>query len=434
MTSDNRWFIPGKASVLVGGQFGSEAKGLAAAYMAEANKAELNEINMLVATTNAGAQAGHTTVYANGDKFVCFHLPTTGVVIGRSINEFPNLNLMIYVNSGAILDLDTFQKELDTMGLGPRAPVYVSPFAAVINDEARQMDADPNGPAGIASTGKGVGGALANKILRRRKSVMEDTNKHAVDDRIFTAEVPVGFNLMQNKAAVIVEIPQGTGLSINSSGFFPHTTSRECWVMQGLTDAGIHANQLGKICMVARTFPIRVGNTDKGNSGDFWHDSDELFWDDFPGVEPERTTVTKRIRRIATFSYQQYRHALLLNQPDTLFFSFINYLKTPSELGQMTAKMAEVESKVGISPTKVYSWGPCVEDVGNFRQAMAWLRAREALTVEAGTIPIPETAPVLPPKSAGTPPADVETGDGSPRPRDTLDDATDAQTNNPENS
>jgi len=385
--SENRWFIPGKASVLVGGQFGSEAKGLAAAYMAEANKEDLLEgVTRVISTTNAGAQAGHTTCYKNGRKFVCYHMPTTGVVLAKNGYD----NCTIYINGGSIINLNLLQDEFDVLGIKNKALFIVHPHAAVITPDAVMKDANPYGPARIASTGKGVGSALANKIMRIKGSVIED-HSHPVMDNFGIGQLNVVGELM-GKAAVIIEIPQGTGLSLHSSSFFPFTTSRECWVGQGMTDAGVPPNKLGKVCMVVRTFPIRVGNTPMGNSGPFYDDSIELSWEkDFPTIEPERTTVTKRVRRIATFSYKQYAHGLMFNQPDIVFLSFVNYLSSANELGQMVAKMQDVATKVGVMPTILYSWGPNVEDVGNFRQAMAWLKNRR----EPHIPPIPEAPQTL---------------------------------------
>jgi adenylosuccinate synthase len=75
--------------------------------------------------------------------------------------------------------------------------------------------------------------------------------------------------------------------------------------------------------MVCRTFPIRVA----GNSGPFWYDSNEISWNQL-GVDPdaERTTVTRKIRRVATFSYDQLHEAAVLNMPTEIALTFADYL------------------------------------------------------------------------------------------------------------
>jgi adenylosuccinate synthase len=77
------------------------------------------------------------------------------------------------------------------------------------------------------------------------------------------------------------------------------------------------------VILVCRTYPIRVA----GNSGPFWFDSHETSWDVL-GVDPEseRTTVTKKVRRVATFSFDQVRAAAQLNGATEIALTFTDYL------------------------------------------------------------------------------------------------------------
>ena len=74
--------------------------------------------------------------------------------------------------------------------------------------------------------------------------------------------------------------------------------------------------------MTCRSYPIRVGNTDKGTSGGWYPDQQETTWEAL-GVEPELTTVTKRVRRVATWSWQQFTDAVRANEPDAIWLGFI---------------------------------------------------------------------------------------------------------------
>jgi hypothetical protein len=83
--------------------------------------------------------------------------------------------------------------------------------------------------------------------------------------------------------------------------------------------------------MSYRTFPIRVGNpirdgVEVGYSGPFFDDCDEIAFSDLD-VPDERTTVTKRIRRISTFSMKQYVEAVDFLRPTHIFLNFINYFQ-----------------------------------------------------------------------------------------------------------
>ncbi len=416
------WFQPGRASVIVGGQFGSEAKGLAAAFMARYHIHEAPLPRMIIATTNAGAQAGHTTKYEDGTEWVCYHLPTTPIAL---IKDGFN-NCTAYINSGAIVDIDLLRKEASNIhkAVGNLPWTYLNPHAAWIRAEEKYAEETAHdGVLRIASTSKGVGAALARKIGRKMDSVVEDCG---AADRIFDVGRLSRINLteqMMNGASVIVEIPQGTGLSIGTSGFYPYTTSRECWVSQGIADAGIAPRFVDSILMVVRTYPIRVGNTvrpDGGinSSGPFYSDGREISWGDLKGrAIPELTTVTKRVRRIAKFSQAQYLHGLMLNQPTNVMLTFVNYLESAKHLGELNTGMLQTETKARCFPTKIYSWGPNVEDCGSLRDAAAWLMARDRIVV-IGARPSDTQAPDTPASSVA--PSDiagsVAPGDGTPHP------------------
>jgi adenylosuccinate synthase len=358
----------GGASVIVGGQFGSEAKGLAAAIVArQALGLQRNDFPV-ICTTNAGAQAGHTTILEDGTKFVCYHLPTIGVM---------NPQTSIYLNAGSIIDYALLDREIKSVahatGEGSdalRGRIFVHPNAAVISDGHRQAEAGTDARGGpttyLGSTMKGVGAALAAKIMRQPCTVA----KQALPSGLVRAVKELDLNLqMLQGAAVTIEIPQGTGLSINASSYYPYCTSRDCWVGAGLTDAGIHPNYLREVLMVQRTFPIRVGHIyDQtgqriGDSGPFAFDSEELNWEkDFPGVVPERTTVTQRVRRIATWSSAQYAHAFALNLPTIVLTTFINYLNNDVERAErMVLGMRSAHTK-NHTPEMLWSWGPKVNE------------------------------------------------------------------------
>ena len=356
-----RFARSGRASVIVGGQFGSEAKGLAAAI---ASTHMYIDDQMLICTTNAGAQAGHTTVLEDGSKFVCYHLPTIGVM---------RRNSMIYINAGAVIDPELLHREVEQVAdaTGENidllwSRITIHPQAAIITNEHKDIEAERTRHLG--STRKGIGAALCDKIMRIPDAV--------AGSKLFPALFPAlirPMNLsacMDNGYAVTVEIPQGTGLSINSNkGFYPYCTSRECWLGQGLTDAGIHPHYLHEVMMVMRTLPIRVGNIEeegkaRGYSGPFYPDCQELNWErDLPGITPEITTVTKRQRRIATFSAHQYEDALRLNRPTIVLNTFMNYLNSLDRELHLR-KMMDIEMRLPgyLTPIHLLSTGPKVSD------------------------------------------------------------------------
>jgi adenylosuccinate synthase len=160
--------------------------------------------------------------------------------------------------------------------------------------------------------------------------------------------------------AYFMEVSQGFSLGINSQ-FYPKVTSRECTVMQGLADARIPPRHLAVTYMAIRTMPIRVGNVDGHSSGNWYSDQQELTWDQV-GATPELTTVTKRVRRIASFSMEQFIEACYANDPDYVFVSHMDYLD-PIRAVTLKEDLYYARSHMNKYFSFMWAFGPKVEDV-----------------------------------------------------------------------
>ncbi len=108
-----------------------------------------------------------------------------------------------------------------------------------------------------------------------------------------------------------------------------------------------------------------------------------MDWNDFPVSVPELTTVTKRPRRIFSWSRNQYRDALYKTLPSIVFLNFINYFRSVNEFNTRLAEMQEDHDMVGLKPMLLYGLGPKIDDVYESVD-----RARDALTsmVEGRTV------------------------------------------------
>lgn len=349
--------MKGKASMIVGGQWGSEGKGAAAAHVARQTVSERHCFFNFV-TTNAGAQAGHTSIH-NGIKRVVYHLPTAPLVArdcGWTVQP------IIYLNAGSIIDPDVLRTELDINKI-VLDRFFIHPNAAVITDDCREAEGRvDSAQTKIASTRKGVGEALSRKILRGGLIARD----HEYLNR-YVRRIDLNSHLTKGDS-VLIEVPQGFSLGVNGK-FWPHCTSRDCTVQQGLSDAGIHPSFLGPVMMVIRTYPIRVGNihnndgTELGNSGGHYHDQREMTWDQL-GVQAEITTVTGRIRRVFTFSRSQLIDAMSTLRPDVVYLAFCDYMKTPHAVYLMQEMVLDVARIVHMpAPEVLFAYGPTTDDV-----------------------------------------------------------------------
>ena len=305
----------GKVNLLIDGQFGSTGKGLLASYIGKHNHID-------ICVSNAGPNSGHTFYY-NNNKFIVRQLPVTAITNPKS---------KIYLCSGAVINITTLFKELYMYDIDIDR-LYIHPKATIIQKEDIKLEQEGNTTNRISSTQNGVGSALARKINRSAK-VAEDYQ--VLNRYINKLDIP---ELLEQSNTVLMEVPQGYSLSLNSK-FYPYCTSRNISVSSALNDLEVHPHYLGKTIASIRTYPIRVGDLPHGYSGDFYSDSIETSWEEI-GVPIEYTTNTKRIRRVASFSLYQYQDMLKELRPDYVFLNFCNYLNE-GDLNELLCLLPEV--------------------------------------------------------------------------------------------
>ncbi|CAL9957189.1 2-aminooxy adenylosuccinate synthetase [Vibrio phage K225] len=288
-------------------QFGSTGKGLIAGYLAEKNGYDT--------VINANMpNAGHTYINADGRKWMHKVIPN-GIVS-------PNLK-RVMIGPNSVFSIDQFLKEYnDSIDLLENVAVLIHPMAAVL--DSAHKEAETSISVSIGSTGQGSMAALVEKMGRNPENqsiVARDVAKY--DSRItdFVCTVDEWECALMASQNILAEGAQGFSLSLNQE-FYPYCTSRDCTPARFLADMGIPHVMLRKVIGTARCHPIRVG----GTSGGHYADQMELSWEDV-GQTPELTTVTKKVRRIFSFSFIQMQKAMWNCQPDEVFLNFCNYLE-----------------------------------------------------------------------------------------------------------
>ncbi len=284
-------------TVVVGAQFGSEGKGAIAAHLTKGWTA-----NDLAVRVN-GPNAGHTVIDADRREWKLRSVPVAAV----------NSDALLYVAPGSEVDLGVLLEEiteLDKAGYNVSRRLKVHPSATVI--EERHLNAEQaDGLVGrIGSTGKGIGAARADRVMRRATTFGEVAKGHPpYSTNSYWAQF-VGDYDHRDFDNVLVEGTQGYGLGLHTS-FYPTVTSSDCRAIDFLAAAGISPWQHGvnvKVVVVARVYPIRVA----GNSGPL---KGETTWDalDLP---VERTTVTQKVRRVGEWDEELVAEALAANGHD----------------------------------------------------------------------------------------------------------------------
>lgn len=299
--------------VVVGGQYGSEAKGHVTAQLVkialkDATAAEVPDFTLWNVRV-AGPNAGHTVYDHTGAKFAFRHLP-----VGAVISD----DVMLYIAPGSEIDLEVLRQEIELAedhGWNVRERLYISQQATVIGEEHKRTEAETELVERVGSTGKGIGAARADRIMRTAQTMGQRYASYG-------DEIPGGWwtwaepediyaddSLVHDaNQHVIIEGTQGYGLSLRASGHYPQVTSSDCRSIDFLAMAGIDPTRCNVVVtnwIVCRVFPIRVA----GNSGPM---EGETSWAEL-GLDEERTTVTQKVRRVGQWDQDLVRRAVQAN-------------------------------------------------------------------------------------------------------------------------
>lgn len=344
------WFETPGAYVLVDGQYGSTGKGVLAAFLAEYGRERITRV-----TTNAGPNSGHTAYWNREDRVMTQQIPVASVFL-RMLGHDP----ITLLNAGAVIDPKILADECVRYGMDPRT-LLVHPCAAIITEADRA--ADQAVVDSVAGTGKGIGPAIARRIGRQGSQAARDLYFPILPEGMGADLSWDRFWDWSCSDRVLVEVAQGFSLGINTARFHPFCTSRECTVQQAICDSRIPAQKVRGVALSLRTYPIRVGNSETGYSGDWYPDQRELTWEEI-GVEPELTTVTKRVRRVATWSRLQFKDAVAANESSVLFLNFAQYLGS-KQLGELIDSIrVDYSSVMGSQePTILLGWSRHHEDI-----------------------------------------------------------------------
>ena len=302
----------GKLTVLVGGQYGSEGKGSIAAYVA-------NDYQMHIRV--GSPNAGHT-IYWKGEKHVMQSIPCGWI----------NPQATIVIGRGALLNMKQLMKEIvHILQYYPDFLEYrlkIDAEAGILDEKFHQEEGGVDGEMHrrIGSTGEGVGPARIARIERdpskfkQFKNVAEEygLEKCMVHNtpEIIAGAQDAGYN-------ILVEGTQGSALSLLHS-YWPYCTSIDTNASGIISEVGIAPTRVTNVLMVCRTYPIRV----HGNSGPMYR---EILWDqikdkDGNPITPEKTTVTKKVRRIAEWDDILFKQSCILNAPTEIALTFADYV------------------------------------------------------------------------------------------------------------
>ena len=341
----------GKFNVLLDGQHGSSGKAKMSCYLAD-------KYNITNVSSSNFPNAAHS--FVSGDiKFIAKAVPTPLVLKRvKGINITGWLSPSSGLAANEELKLDRLYQEWLEAG---KPQIYIHARASIVTpDHVKCEQSGLNSTKHIASTMQGCSAAMIDKILRKpncllagSKTINEWLSKNYkfYDEFINSVSIINGpefrsgiHSLLDTGNTILHEVSQGHALSIDHGSHFPASTSRNCTVQKAMDDMAVPPQMIGDVYLNLRVFPIRVGNvySDDGSllgySGDFYPDSKEMTWEEVgknAGMPEEEiknldkknlTTVTKRVRRVSTFSMIGFKDAAKTNGATKICINFIQYL------------------------------------------------------------------------------------------------------------
>ena len=332
-----------KVDMIVDLQYGSTGKGLIAGYLAKRGGYDT--------VINANMpNAGHTFIDDTGREWIHKVLPNG--IVADSVKTIMIGPMSVFSEERLLQEIYESKDILE----GKR--IMIHPNAMVL--QQHHAAAERASMSAISSTMQGSAAASVEKMMRGAISddkcmiIAKDTLRGTeLGQYVCTHEEWVQSLCYAKK--ILAEAAQGYSLGLNTE-FYPYVTSRDCVPSRFMADMGIPHNMLNKVIGTARTYPIRVGNTPDGFSGDHYPDQSETSWEEL-GQKAELTTVTKRERRVFTFSQKQIQDALFWCAPDEIFLNFCNYMSE-----REVARIVEMIEPYG-APVAYYGYGPREGDI-----------------------------------------------------------------------
>lgn len=365
-----------KLYTVYGGQFGSEGKGQIVRFIAEkTTQRTYCDPGSIIAYRIGGPNAGHT-FYVKGEKVVTCQIPGP---------MFIHHGIVGVIGPEGVISMDVLKQELENLKAmnNSRPSLYpifqnllVDNSAVLITEEQHASEAGL--VKSIGSTGKGVGAATADKVLRNDRVVTAKNSKELAE---LAAAMEPNIHLVVTDTITavrswthgsphyvgIIEGTQGAGLSLHTSGHFPFCTSRECTPQGIWAGTGLHPDMAREheSVMVVRTYPIRVaGPSGPMNGETSWGIISQRIGRDVKEI----TTVTKNVRRVSEIDIKALQRTVWFTRPDSIALTFLDYVdpavykKDPNTSEICRDYIEELQKQLDVRVKYVATGEGCVYD------------------------------------------------------------------------
>jgi adenylosuccinate synthase len=336
--------------IVVGGQIGDEGKAKALDYLAvDGDYSGIVRVG--------GSQAGHS-IYIRGEKLGLKAVPC-------GVN---NPDMLLYIAAGSYIRKDYLLDELEKTQCHNRFKIDYR-TVIITDNQIEEENADSHLVNKVGSVKSGVGKAVRDRVERK--------------DILFAKDVPelepylADVSLLVNKDIekgrhYLGEMTQGASLD-NVHGDYPYVTSR-------CTIAGMFLAELGSGPKTVRDVYICFKPyVTRSSTGPILNEiKDQNILEKMHTKGGEVGTVSKRLRRIGEFEWDNAKKAVMLNSATELVLTHIDMFEGnegKKTLSEMTEEAVEFikrfDSELGtVYPYPVMSlisYGPRTEETIDLR-------------------------------------------------------------------
>ena len=351
--------MQGKATFVVGLQYGDEGKGKIVDNLAETHD--------VVVRGNGGANAGHTIVLKNGEALALHQIPS-GIAYPNTLN---------IIGNGCFVDPVSLNEEINDaiakgIAIGPDN-LAISKSAHLVLPLHKQKDAQrESGAKSQGTTKAGIAYVAADKALREgiRAEIIEQESTNTLAEiagqefaeaseklKPFLCDsVELIQSQIKNKS-ILVEGAQAFGLDINH-GKYPYTTSSDTTVSGLLSGTGLNYKQVGRVIGVAKATPSKVGG------GAFVTEiKDQKIADQTRGekgnVDAEFGATTGRVRGVGYLDLVALKRAVQVNGVDEIALTKFDCLNRHGQTTKLAVAYEMDGNKITSPPSSDHELSRC---------------------------------------------------------------------------
>jgi adenylosuccinate synthase len=295
-------------SVVLGTQFGDEAKGKIVDYLA-------NNYDV-VARYNGGNNAGHTIFYNN--KKYALHLIPSGIFYGKKC----------VIGNGVVIDPISLKQEIEMLeadAIDVKNNLYISSNAHIVTPEHIEEDIEKEKTLKIGTTGRGIGPCYKSKVERTGlrvcdiKKELDKVNgtlsyraKKTQDyyealQYLLTLQITnMEYFLDDKNLEILAEGAQGTLLDVDF-GTYPYVSSSNSTIGGVMTGLGVSHKNIRNVYGVFKAYMTRVGN------GPFVTEDKGKMGKQIREIGNEFGATTGRPRRCGWLDIPALRYACMIN-------------------------------------------------------------------------------------------------------------------------